>query len=141
MIKRRKFNPKRRIAQAPAKEDLAELAEKVQYGGNAAHKRNPGDFGLPPPLGPRPGKTLCDDADVVRHAVALDLLQEGIRRGLVSKQMHNGFPQNIWSVSNEGIPLEAELENAEKGTYHGYPMPEDDGFRLKVIQQWDSFHE
>jgi hypothetical protein len=37
MTKRRKFNPKRRIAQAPANEDLAELAEKVRYGGKSEH--------------------------------------------------------------------------------------------------------
>jgi len=84
---------------------------------------------------------LCDDAKIADHAVALDRLHEGIRRGLVSKQMRDSFPQNIWSVSNEGIPLEAELDNEGNGTYHGYPMPENDDFRLKVIEKWKTSHE
>lgn len=37
---------------------LAKLASQVKYGGNPEHKRNPGNFGLTPPSGPRPGKSL-----------------------------------------------------------------------------------
>ena len=45
------FNPKRRLLQPSAEdvERLCVLAEKVVYGGNPEHKRNPGDFGLTPP--------------------------------------------------------------------------------------------
>ncbi len=139
--KRTTSNPKHRFAKSPAKADLERLAKAVQYGGNGEHKRNPGDFGLPPPLGPRPGKTLCDGANIFKRKLALKLLKEGIRRGLVSEQARNGFPQNIWAVSEEGVPLEAQLENRKTGAYHGYPMLEDDAFREKVIEKWGAFHE
>jgi hypothetical protein len=58
--KRKAFNPKRRLAISPSGPRLEELANKVHYGGNPEHKRNPGDFALRPPCLPRPDKTLCD---------------------------------------------------------------------------------
>jgi hypothetical protein len=44
-------------------------------------------------------------------------------------------------VSPEGVPLEAQLENAANGTYHGYPMPEEDPFREIVKAAWKAAHE
>lgn len=137
--RRRSFNHKRRIASDPIQADLDRLARSVIYSGNAAHKRNPGDFGLAPPLGPRPGKTLCDDAGLFSRAVAQELLREGIRIGLVSDQVGGGYPQNVWAVSAEGIPLEAQYGN--DGSYHGYPMPIEDAFREKVIKKWKAAHD
>lgn len=134
-------NPKHRFARNATKADLERLAKAVHYGGNAEHKRNPGDFGLEPPFGPRPAKTLCDGANIVEHKLALKLLKDGVVRGLVSEQVRNGFPQNVWAVTEEGIPLEAQLENRETGTYHGYPMGEDDAFCEKVIEKWKAHHE
>jgi len=127
------------IASAPTEEDLKRWRKAVTYGGSPEHKRNPGDFGLTPPTSPRRDKTLCDGVLIFQKAAALKLLKEGVRRGLVSQQIRNGFPQNIWAVSAEGVPLEAQLENAGIGTYHGYPMPEDDAFRDKVTQKWETF--
>ena len=49
----------------------------------------------------------------------------------------NGWPQNIWAVDDNGDPLEAQLENQETGTYHGYPVPESDPFGKKIINEWD----
>ncbi|MEI7731026.1 MAG: hypothetical protein WCO56_15730 [Verrucomicrobiota bacterium] len=141
LAKRTSFNPKRRIASAPVQADLDRLADKVHYGGNPEHKRNPGDFGLTPPASPRRNKTLCDGVGVFSRALALELLRDGIRCGLVSEWDGTGFPQNVWSVSTNGIPLEAQLENAANGTYHGYPMPEDDAFREIVISKWGATHE
>ncbi|HEX9048806.1 MAG TPA: hypothetical protein VF988_17405 [Verrucomicrobiae bacterium] len=138
MKKRRIANPKHRFATALVKADLERLAREVKYTGNAEHKRNPGDFGLSPPLGPRPGKTLCDGANILLRRVAVKLLKEGVRRGLVSEQVRGKFPQNIWAVTEDGIALEAQLDNCELGSYHGYPMREDDGFREKVIAKWQS---
>jgi hypothetical protein len=138
--KRKTFNPKRSIATDPGHEDLVRWRDFVSYGGNSEHKRNPGDFDLTPPSNPRPDKTLCDGAAISSRAEALRLLREGIRRGLVSVQMRNGFPQNIWAVTEAGIPLEGQLENPGNGTYHGYPMPEADPFRSKVIDRWNA-HE
>jgi hypothetical protein len=89
-----------------------------------------------PPFGPRRGKTLCDGAKIDRHAVALRLLREGIRRGLVSEQSRHGFPQNVWAVTDDGIVLEAQSENRVTGTYHGYPMQKANPFREKVLERW-----
>lgn len=137
---RRAFNPKRRMRLEPQntieQECLADLAERVSYGGNPEHKSNPGDFGLTPSSSPRPDKTLCDDAGIFTKSEATTLLREGIRKGLISKLEKNGWPQNIWAVSKQGVPLEAQLENAELGRYHGYPMPEADRFRQDVLNRW-----
>jgi len=142
MKKRTTVSPKRRLRPAPVWGEelltLAALAELAVYGGNPEHKRNPGDFGLSPPSLPRPGKTLCDGAQVFERAVAEALLKEGIERGLVSVQVRNGWPQNVWAVADNGVPLEAMLENQERGVYHGYPMLSDDPLREEVLQRWNA---
>jgi hypothetical protein len=135
--KRHAFNPKRQlVASPPLAAELEELAGRVRYGGNAEHKSKPGDFGLVPPASPRRDKTLCDEAGIFTKAEAVRLLSEGVRRGLISEQKRNGFPQNIWSVSNGRIPLEAQLENQETGVYHGYPMPQSDVFSQEILKRW-----
>ncbi|MBF0460505.1 MAG: hypothetical protein HQL87_03835 [Magnetococcales bacterium] len=134
-------NPKRKIAAQPdskAQARLDELAGRVGYGGNPEHKRHPGDFGLTPPSQPRPDKALCDDAGIFTRLEATRLLQAGVRKGLISLQKRNGWPQNIWAVNEQGIPFEAQLENAEQGQYHGYPMPEADPLRHTVLERWQS---
>lgn len=68
----------------------------------------------------------------------MDLLREGIRRGLISEQFHSNWPQNVWSVSEDNEVFEAQLENKETGAYHGYPVPKDDDFGLVVVKAWDS---
>ncbi|MBF0155416.1 MAG: hypothetical protein HQL64_16905 [Magnetococcales bacterium] len=55
---------------------------------------------------------------------------------MVSEQQRNGWPQNVWAVDSNGVPLEAQLENEGLGSYHGYPMPEGDPFRENVLQRW-----
>jgi hypothetical protein len=139
--KRRTFNPKRQIASGLLQAELERLAAAVHYGGNPEHKRNPGNFGLTPPASPRRHKTLCDEAGIFDRDQVLKLLQQGIRLGLISEPRGADFPQNVWAVSLEGVPLEAQLENAANGTYHGYPMPEEDPFREIIISRWRAFHE
>jgi hypothetical protein len=139
--RRKSFNPKRHFALTPTRENLNLIVRRVRYGGNAEHKSNPGDFGLTPPASPRADKTLCDGANIFSRQVALGLLRQGVLRGLVSEQVRNGFPQNIWAVSDDGLPLEAQLENAETGTYHVYPMPVADPFRDKVLKKWATANE
>lgn len=138
LAKRTSFNAKRAIAARCAPADLERWRKAVGYGGNPEHKKNPGDFGLAPPASPRRDKTLCDGANIFQRKLALKLLKEGVARGLVSEQRRNGFPQNIWAVTPNGIPLEAQLENPGQGVYHGYPMPEQDAFRVKVVEKWNS---
>lgn len=136
MKKRRSYNPKRRIASPSDSVELKRLAHSIHYGGNPEHKRNPGDFGLTPPSSPRLDKACCDEVDIFSKAEALRLLKKGVRKGLVSVQLKHNFPQNIWSVTDVGRPLEAQLENAESGLYHGYPLPENDPFFAVVMRRW-----
>ncbi|MDE2861544.1 MAG: hypothetical protein OXP10_01395 [Chloroflexota bacterium] len=133
---RRRFNLNRRIRRDCDPEELARLIGSVKYGGNPEHKRNPGDFQLNPPAQPRADKTLCDAVGIFDKSKALQLLREGVRRGLISEQTRGGFPQNVWSVTEEGEPLEAQLENQAQGIYHGYPMPKNDDFRDEVLNCW-----
>jgi hypothetical protein len=140
-LPRKIFNPKRSLADnKPEEAALIALEEKVSYRGNPEHKRNPGDFGLTPPSAPRADKTLCDLAGIRSRAEALSL-RSGIRKGLISAQKRGAFPQNVWSVTSDQIPLEAQLDNQETGSYHGYPMPEADPFREVVLQAWKAADE
>lgn len=140
MRPRRTTNPKRRVRPEPAGatevQGLESLAAKAQYGGNPEHKRNPGDFGLDPPSLPRQGKSLCDQAGIFSRTKALSLLRRGIRQGLVSVQERQGWPQNVWAVTETGIALEAMLENAHQGVYHGYPMQDGDPLLDVILQRW-----
>ena len=135
---RQRFNPKRALAVDPDPSVLRNLVAQVRYGGNPEHKRNPGDFGLTPPAQLRPDKTACDEVGITKRSVALGLLREGIEKGLVSEQVRGQgrFPQNIWALTEDGHPVEAQLENPEAGIYHGYPMPAADPFRKIVIESW-----
>lgn len=136
MQRRKTFNPKRAIRDFAGRDSLEQLAQRIRYGGNPEHKRNPGDFGLVPPAQPRADKTLCDEAGIFTKELAERLLKDGALNGLISDQMRGDFPQNIWVVTQDGIPLEAELENQAQGTYHGYPMPSTDPFRNVVLERW-----
>ena len=136
---RQRFNRKREIASPlPSAAVRAALAERVGYGGNPEHKRNPGDFRLIPPSAPRADKTLCDTVNIFSRTEALAVLREGVRRGLISRAKRGDFSQNVWAVAAEGIPLEAQLENHESRAYHGYPMPGSDSFRATVLRVWSS---
>lgn len=107
---------------------------KIGYTGNPEHKRRPGDYGLVPPAAPRPGKTLCDSVKIFSRADALRLLSTAFERGTFSDRESNGWPQNVWAVTDNDEPLEAQLDG--QGTYHGYPMPDADPFRFKVLERW-----
>jgi hypothetical protein len=138
---RTKFNRKRRFASSlPAPEALRRLAAEVRYGGKPDHKRNPGDFGLTPPSLPRDDKSLCDEIRLFRRAEALRLLRLGVARGMISPWDGTGYPKNIWSMTEDGTPLEAQLENPGNGTYHGYPLEANDDFRESVIAKWNQNH-
>lgn len=133
---RAKANPKPRIRSAAEPKWLEQLGKKVRYTGNPAHKSSPGDFGLTPPAMPRSDKTLCDGAGITQRAEAEQLLREAIAKGMISEQERNGFPQQIWAVSSSGIPLEAQLENQELGSYHGYPLQKTSPLWDLILQSW-----
>lgn len=67
----------------------------------------------------------------------MKLLQAGLRKGLVSDRMAGAWPKNVWSVTDDGFALEAQLENPELGTYHGYPMPDTDPLAAEVLCRWE----
>lgn len=117
------------------------LEKKPLYVGNAAHKRNPGDFNLNPPCCPNSAKNLCDDADIFTREIAQKLLEEGLLRGLVGQQLDNGWPRTIWAVSDKQVPLEARLDQRERGTYHGFPMSGSDPFWNDIIMIWNADNE
>lgn len=77
-----------------------------------------------------------DPTPRILKAEAERLLAEGIKKGMVSIQQRNGWPQNVWAVSSTDMVLEAQLENQDQGVYHGYPLPRDDDFREKVLEEW-----
>jgi hypothetical protein len=130
------YNTKRQLAdlrQWPP-ERLKQLAERLLYGGNPEHKRNPGDFGLTPPSGARIGKMLCDEVGIFHRQEALELLRSGVAAGLISERCVNGWPRNIWAL-RKGRVLEAQLEQSETGIYHGYPLQPEDPFAELVLQR------
>lgn len=137
MRRRTRFNPKRRIREGIDSDVLEHIACRVSYVGNPEHKRNPGDFGLMPPAQPRADKTLCDVTNIFSQHEATKLLKAGVRKGLISERDRGIYPQNIWAVTVDKIALEAQLDNEQQGTYHGYPMPEADPFREVVLARWE----
>ena len=52
--------------------------------------------------------------------------------------MVSEWPKNVWSVTDDGIAMEAQLENPDAGIYHGYPMPESDPLSQEIIRRWEN---
>jgi hypothetical protein len=90
--------------------------------------------GLTPPAQPRRGKTLCDSALIFKRSDALRYLRSGLERGTVSEQFVDGWPKNVWAVTDDGIPLEAQRDG--NGSYHGYPLPPEDPMAAEVKRFW-----
>lgn len=126
-MRKRKYNPKRRIDVTADSVSLALLSAKVVYVGSGFHKRNPGDFGLAIPAQPRPNKTLCDAVHISARRMAQQLLENGVKRSL--------FLFSIWAVAPGDIALEAQLDNVERATYHGYPMLGEDPLAKEVLRR------
>ncbi|GAB6050609.1 hypothetical protein JCM16106_14570 [Hydrogenophilus islandicus] len=64
------------------------------------------------------------------------MLEEAFRRGFVSQTEDKGWPKAVWAVTDEGVVLEARLDNAERGSYHGYPVPESDPLAAEIRKRW-----
>lgn len=122
----------------PREAERLRLCEKVVYTGNPAHKRDPGDFGLNPPAAAKRNKTLCDNAEIFRKKRAQELLSNGVAEGLWDERTDQGFPKIVWCVEGE-LVLEAQLENATKGEYHGYPLLDTDPYRQVVFARYQEF--
>ena len=137
-------NRKRRIAKRSdfSAEQLARIAKQGRYGGSALHKSKPADYGLDPPVNPRPphgwrpAKSLCDGLRVVGAAEARGLLLAGIRRGMVSTCRVGGLPKYVWAQDAQGEVYEAKL-GGDMRSYHGYRLGDDEGAMKKwVTEEW-----
>lgn len=137
MKRRSGYNPKRALQSRRhwSPEEKDRRARAVSYGGNPEHKVRPNDYGLTPPVNPRPGKAVCDGDGPFPKDRAEQLVRAAMRKGMVSVQERGEWPQNVWAVSR-GEAFEAQLENSEQGVYHGYPMALDDPFRDVVLREW-----
>jgi len=136
MPRRRKHNPKRRLHKGLEKDRGTALASCVSYKGSPLHKRVPGDFGLTPPSSPRPAKTLCDGVGIFQVKIANLLLRTGAEKGLVSNDADRGFPRYIWVVTETRDVLEARCDDSVNGTYHGYPLEQNDPMATIVLNRW-----
>ena len=131
-------NRKRRIAKRGdfSAEQLVRIAEQARYGGSALHKSRPADYGLDPPVNPRPTKSLCDSLRVIRADEARSLLLAGIRRGMISTWLVGGLPKYIWAQDAQGEVYEAKL-GGDMRSYHGYRLGDDEGAMKKcVTDEW-----
>lgn len=140
MRRRQADNPKRRIAppgSIPVK-TLVALADRLRYVGSPLHKLHPNDYGLLPPLDPRPSKSPCDDIRPVPIAEARDLFRLGIAKGLISPLAESGVPKYVWAVDACGEVYEAKTKPERETDYHGYRLGTDDGFqRRAVLAEWN----
>ncbi len=136
MRRYRKYNPKRRLASpgTHTEQQLAKLSRAVRYSGNPEHKRSPGDFGLTPPAQPRRGKSLCDTVGIFTRTDAINYIRLGLERGAVSEQFVDDWPKIVWAVTEDGVPLEAQRDGT--GSYHGYPMPQEDPMAAEILRFW-----
>lgn len=118
-------------------EERRDLRQRARYEGNPQHKRNPADFGLTPPAAPRPEKTLCDEAGVLRRAEAEALLLAAIERGLASEaDAAPGTPKQLWVVDAQGRVFEAMHGGSRVGCYHGYPIRQSDPLFARIVRAW-----
>ncbi len=70
-----------------------------------------------------------------KRALAVEKPVPAELRAMAYKVRYNGNPEHK-SSPGDGVPLEAQLDNQDAGTYHGYPMPEDDPLRVSVLEAW-----
>ncbi|MCY4461690.1 MAG: hypothetical protein OXC26_15050 [Albidovulum sp.] len=78
---------------------------------------------------------MCDAAGIFRRKDAQELLRKGLKRGAVSEKFVDGWPKNIWAITDDGAVLEAQRDAV--GSYHGYPLPPGDLFHDAVFKFWN----
>lgn len=114
-------------------EELDTLAERARYGPNRHHKRKMFDGCAG---SARLDKTLCDGAWANTQQKSEALLREGIRRGMISEQTHNAWPQNVWAVDQQNEVYQANLTNSGTGEYHGFPIRGEGSFLSLIRSEW-----
>ncbi len=116
-----------------------DLFARLSYAGSAHHKRRPGDYGMQPPVNPRPIKDLCDARGKrqILVAEALRLFAEGIRKGMFCALSAHGVPKYVWAVDEHEDVYEAKTRPEHEAVFHGYRLgDDDDDMRRYVIKEW-----
>lgn len=118
------------------KKELSEFATATSYEGSAHHKSKASDYGLTPPISPRPTKSLCDDVRIIPADEANQLLKRAFELEMVSDRREDTEPPKYaWAVDGEGEVYEAKLGN-NGYRYHGYRLSKDDKLSKWLIKEW-----
>lgn len=137
--RRRQGNrPDRRVAPqgSIAAEELQALAVRVRYEGSNLHKLHPGDYGLVPPVNPRPSKSPCDELRTLLRAEAETLFRSGLAAAMVSPFESGRTPKYVWAVDAAGEVYEAKTKPSDT-VYHGYRIGDDEPeFRRYIQGEW-----
>ena len=138
MPRRHSSDPRRHILPHGelTKEGQDRLIKYATYHGSPEHKRAPLDHDIVRPLLGNTHKTLCDLKRPITAREAQELFIKGIRMGMVSKKMVDGFPVRVWAVDEQGEVYEAKPGGLPH-MYHGYPLgPRDGVFPELVRKEW-----
>ena len=138
MRKREGNRPDRRIVAAGSvsKAELDGLLRRVRYAGSSVHKLHPADYGLVPPVNPRPSKSVCDDVRVIPLEEASRLFATGIEAGMISRFDGEGVPKYVWAVDADHQVYEAKTTPRE-AVYHGYRLGDDEeAMRRYILGEW-----
>lgn len=144
MVKKRKISsvpydvPVSIVSDYYSEAEIENFIKTVRYEGNPRHKKARGDFILQAGIRPSPKKTLCDISGIFKSGVALSLLKEGIRHGLVSppdsRTYELRWPKCIWAMK-DGLVLEAR--HTGNGIYHGYPELDSNALNTIIRSKWN----
>jgi hypothetical protein len=138
MTKRQGIRPDRRVAPAGSisGETLATLAQRLRYKGISTHKLHPGNYGLVPPVNPRPCKSPCDDMRSILSQEAEDLFRAGLLAGMVSSFEPGSLPKYVWALDTDGEVYEAKTKPPDM-EYHGYRLGDDErDMRRYIRAEW-----
>ena len=116
-------------------DELERFAQGAIYRSNRNHKRKmfDGSAGL---ARLDLDKTLCDGTGTNTRKASENLLREAFRRGMVSQQVRQTWPQNVWAVDESGEVYQANLTNSATGEYHGFPIRSEGRFLGHIRAEW-----
>ncbi len=141
-VERSSNNDKRTLrTPAPSEHQREALADRASYAGSGKHKLEPRAFHLEP-APPDADDSFCDGhagfapEDMARVG---DLLERGIRAGLIGHRDVQGDPTILWSVDDNGWIYEMRITVPTQAIYHGYPLLVGDAFAKKVISRYTQY--
>ena len=124
--KSRQTRKDRRVANdvSPAEKDR--WCRELSYEGVYYHKCAPEKFGLTRES-PIPNKTKCDAPpfNINDPETAQRMFEEGIRCGLVQRDIDGATLGRVWYVRDDGEVFEARLHDKGAQRFHGFPLLDD----------------